>query len=108
VEGLPLRHALEVRHEGFEDTTFYDLARKYNAAIIFTDYEKFPSIDELSADFTYAHLTQTKENIKTGYSATALTRWAKQAQEWAKRGDVFIYFIAGAKLRAPAAAQALI
>ena len=38
----------------------------------------------------------------------ALTRWAKRAKEWAKRGDVFVYFISGAKVRAPAAAQALI
>ena len=32
----------------------------------------------------------------------------KQTREWAKRGDVFAYFIAGAKVRNPAAAQALI
>ena len=33
---------------------------------------------------------------------------AKRTQAWAKRGDVFAYFIAGAKVRNPAAAQALI
>ena len=33
---------------------------------------------------------------------------AKQTQAWAKRGDVFAYFIAGAKVRNPAAAMALI
>ena len=32
----------------------------------------------------------------------------RYAKAWAKRGDVFIYFISGAKVRAPAAAQALI
>jgi len=33
---------------------------------------------------------------------------AKQARGWAERGDVFAYFISGAKVRNPAAAQALI
>jgi uncharacterized protein YecE (DUF72 family) len=33
---------------------------------------------------------------------------AGQARAWAKRGEVFAYFIAGAKVRNPAAARALI
>ena len=33
---------------------------------------------------------------------------AEQAKAWARRGDVFAYFISGAKVRNPAAAQALI
>ena len=33
---------------------------------------------------------------------------AGQTQAWAKDGEVFAYFIAGAKVRNPAAAQALI
>ena len=45
---------------------------------------------------------------QTGYSAAALDGWANRARAWAKRGDVFVYIISGAKLRAPAAAQALI
>src|SRR5471030_2595193 len=32
---LPLRHALEVRHDSFKDKRFYDLCRKYNAAIVY-------------------------------------------------------------------------
>ena len=45
----------------------------------------------------------------TGYDDAALDSWAKQAQDWAKGDrDVFLFFIAGAKVRNPAAAQALI
>ena len=33
---------------------------------------------------------------------------AKRAKAWAKKGDAFVYFISGAKVRNPAAAQALI
>ena len=35
LKGLKLRHALEVRHASFQDPRFYDLARKYGAAIVF-------------------------------------------------------------------------
>jgi uncharacterized protein YecE (DUF72 family) len=108
VDGLRLRHALEVRHPSFKDKKFYDLARRYNAAIVYADDEDFPEIDEPTADFTYARLMRTRENIKTGYTGPQLDAWAKRAKAWAKRGDVFVYFISGAKVRAPAAAQALI
>ena len=108
IDGLKLRHALEVRSPTFIDKKFYDLAKRYNAAIVYADDNDFPEIDEPTADFTYARLMRTKENVKTGYTGPDLDKWAKRAKAWAKRGDVFIYFISGAKVRAPAAAQALI
>ena len=106
--GLPLRHALEVRHESFKTQRFYDLARRYSAAIVFADDDQFPVIDERTADFTYARLMRTREAIDTGYPAEELDHWSMRARAWAECGDVFAYFISGAKLRAPAAAQALI
>jgi uncharacterized protein YecE (DUF72 family) len=108
VQGLKLRHALEVRNESFKSKAFYELARRFNAAIIFADSEDYPAIDEHTADFTYARLMRTQEETETGYDARGLDGWAKRARAWAKRGDVFVYFIAGAKIRAPAAAKALI
>ncbi len=105
---LPLRHALEVRNASFACEQFYNLARHYECAIVFADSAEFPRIDQATADFTYARLMQSEEQTATGYSTAALDDWAKRAAAWARRGDVFIYFIAGAKLRAPAAAQALL
>jgi uncharacterized protein YecE (DUF72 family) len=105
---LTLRHALEVRNDSFKDERFYELARKHRVAIVFADDEKYPAIDEATTDFTYVRLMRTRENIKTGYAAKDLTAWAERARIWAKRGDVFVYFISGAKVRNPAAAQALI
>jgi uncharacterized protein YecE (DUF72 family) len=49
-----------------------------------------------------------REEEPTGYDAAELDRWAEWAKTHAERGDVFVYFISGAKLRAPAAAMALI
>ena len=41
-------------------------------------------------------------------AADELDAVARQTRAWAERGDVFAYFISGAKVRNPAAAQALI
>ncbi|MDF2765150.1 MAG: hypothetical protein K0S81_2144 [Rhodospirillales bacterium] len=108
VNGLPLRHALEVRHRSFEDPRFHDLARRHQVAITFAHSDKFPQIEEPTANFTYARLMSCREEVPTGYEAAELDRWAERAKGWAERGDVFVYFISGAKLRAPAAAMALI
>ena len=108
IDGLRLRHALEVRHASFQDKAFYDLAKKHDAAIVFSHGEDFPEIDQRTAGFTYARLMGTKEEVKAGFTAAELDGWAKRIKGWAKEGDVFVYVISGAKLRAPAAAQALI
>jgi uncharacterized protein YecE (DUF72 family) len=108
VEGVPLQHALEVRHASFKDERFYELAASHEAAIVYTDDDEFPNIEEPTSYFTYARLMRTREEVKTGYTAAELDTWAKRTQNWARSGDVFVYFISGAKLRDPAAAQALI
>jgi len=108
-DGTPLRHVFEVRHESFADAAFIDLARARNMAIVFADSADFPTIDEQTADFTYARLQGSVEHLEAGYDDAALDGIAKQARRWAKdERDVFIYFISGAKVRNPAAAQALI
>jgi len=134
LEGLTLRHALEVRHESFVTPEFVALARKHNTAIVLADSAKYPLIADATADFTYMRLQRTEERVATGYTSRALKQWAERAQAYesgtmpadlpslakapaakanaknspkAKR-DVFVYFISGAKVRAPAAAQAVI
>jgi uncharacterized protein YecE (DUF72 family) len=108
VARLPLRHALEVRHDSFKDKRFYDLCRKYGVAIVYAHDQDFPEIDEPTADFTYARLMGARDKIKTGYKPAELDAWARKAKAWAKKGDAFVYFISGAKVRNPAAAMALI
>lgn len=107
-DGVPLRHVLEPRHESFRDPAFYELARGRKMAIVFADDDEFPCIDEPTADFVYARLQRSRD-IDTGYEAAALDQWADKARGWAGGDrDVFVFFIAGAKIRNPAAAQALI
>jgi uncharacterized protein YecE (DUF72 family) len=111
IGGRPARHALEVRSPTFATQQFYDLAAQYGAAIVYAvDDEEptWPCIDEPTADFTYARLMSSKPDEPTGMTSEELDAIAKRTKAWAKRGDVFAYFIAGAKVRNPAAAMALI
>jgi uncharacterized protein YecE (DUF72 family) len=107
-DGVRLRHAMEVRSPTFASPAFYDLARKHGVAIVYAKDEDFPEIDEPTADFTYARLMASREDLETGVTDDELAGFANQARGWAKRGDVLLYFISGAKVRNPAAAQALI
>ena len=108
-DGVPLRHALEPRHDSFRDPAFYTLAKARNMAIVFADSDEFPCVDEATANFAYARLQRSTEDATTGYDIPALEGWAAKARDWAEGGrDVFAFFISGAKVRNPAAAQALI
>lgn len=107
-DGVPLRHAVEARHESFVCPEFMALAKAAGVAIVFADSADYPMIDEATADFTYARLQQASEAEPAGYGKQALDGWADKARGWAKDRDVFVFIINGAKVRAPAAAQALI
>lgn len=127
VDGRPLRHVLDVRHESFRCAEYLSLARQHHAATVFTDSDKFPSFANLSADFGYARLMNSSAKLKSGYAPKALSAWAERARQWASGAapqdlprveqaddvkapsrDVFVFFINGAKEKAPAAAGALI
>jgi uncharacterized protein YecE (DUF72 family) len=122
-----LRHVMDVRHPSFMAPEYLALARKHGVATVFTDSDKFPSFADLTADFVYARLMKSDAAIATGYAPKALDAWAAHARDWAagktpaelprvessavkaaKARDVFVFFINGAKEKAPAAAGALI
>ncbi|MBN8605619.1 MAG: DUF72 domain-containing protein [Caulobacterales bacterium] len=103
-----LRHAIEVRHDSFTDDAFLKLARERNIAVVTVESEKHPLIVEPTADFSYARLELTQAAEPAGYAKPALKKWLKTARDWEKSGDVFLYFISGAKERNPAAAKAML
>lgn len=130
LDGLPLRHVLEVRHASFLCPEYLDLARRRRVATVFTDSPKYPSFADVTGDFVYARLMRSESHIDTGYPAANLDAWARRARLWAGGAqpvdlhrveaasaddapksasrDVYIYFISAAKERNPAAAKALI
>ena len=105
---LTLRHAIEPRHDSFNDEKFFDLCRARNIAVVFEDSDDYPRIEADTANFAYARLQRMKEEIETGYDAAALDSFAERARNWQAVGrDAYIFMINGAKVRAPAAALAL-
>jgi uncharacterized protein YecE (DUF72 family) len=125
IDGLKLRHAVEPRHESFRVAEFVALARKYDTAIVFADSDKYPIIADPTSDFVYCRLQNSQEAVPTGYKPAQIKKWAEAAKAWEaggtptglkllgkaalrKKRDVFVYFIAGAKVRNPGAATALL
>lgn len=125
--GQPLRHAVEVRHPSFRTEAFLDLARSHGVAAVFADSDEFPSFADTTADFVYARLMKPMPDEASGYAPDEIAAWARRAREWEagreptdlpcvaeatkrKRSprDVFLFYISGAKERAPAAAVATI
>jgi uncharacterized protein YecE (DUF72 family) len=106
----PLRHALEVRHGSFATPEAVRLLREHDVALVVADTAgKWPLIEEPTSDHVYVRLHGDKELYASGYSATALDRWATKCLHWADAGlDVFVYFDNDAKGYAPHDAMALI
>jgi len=124
-----LRHAMEIRHESFCDTSFIDLLRAHNIGLVIAETAKrFPMMHDVTADFVYMRLHGDKTLYQSGYSSRALDRWAKRIEAWhrgaelpsthkvskrkpptSKPRDVYCYFDnTDVKLRAPVDAQTLI
>jgi uncharacterized protein YecE (DUF72 family) len=125
-DGQPLRDVVEIRHDSFKPSAFLELLRRFSIPVVFAEHDKYPAIADITGHFVYARLQKGDEKLKAGYPPKALDSWAARADTWAVGGepkdlprvekasavkrprDVFVYFIHEAKLRAPAAAMALI
>lgn len=121
----PLRHVMDVRHESFKSPAYLDLARRYRAGTVFTDSDDYPAIADLTADFVYARMMRTHPQLPCGVEPEVLDQLAACARVWREGGqpaglplveavappsaprDVFMFFISGAKEKAPLAAMAL-
>src|SRR5262249_43579910 len=104
---IPLRHALEVRHPSCNDLGFLDLLTKHGATVVYAEDDEFPKIRHEDSPFAVARLMQTQSDQGAGYGKADIDRFAKMTTDWAKKQDVFCFFISGAKERNPAAAMAL-
>src|SRR5690606_36862861 len=82
-DGVPLRHALEVRHDSFISPEFVALARKHNAAIVYAHHGKYPEIADVTGDFVYARLQRGSDENEHCYPDKELKRWSERAEEWA-------------------------
>jgi uncharacterized protein YecE (DUF72 family) len=125
VDGIAIRHAVEVRNDSFRNPEFIALARAHNVSVIIAGDSKYPQIADVTAPFVYVRVMGTTEAEDAGYPSEALGLWAKRAKNWASGAappdletlappsepaarDVFLYVISGFKARNPLAAMALI
>jgi uncharacterized protein YecE (DUF72 family) len=127
LEGLPLAHVVEPRHASFKDPAFVALCRKYGVAICLADHATYPLIPDVAGDVVYARLQAGSDEIETAYPPAEIDRWAERLQTYAEGGapadlpriaaegeapqrprEVFAFFIHEGKVRAPAAAMALL
>jgi len=108
-ENRPIRHALEVRNESFNDPAFVKLARANAVAIVIADTAgKWPQFDEVTADFVYCRLHGDEQIYVSGYTDKALDGWAKKLRAWRKRKlDIYVYFDNDVKVRSPYDAMSL-
>ena len=123
-----LRHAIEIRHESFVDPSFVALLRRYEIALVIADTAgKWPYREDVTSDFVYLRLHGDKVLYASGYTDSALDRWAARIDAWRKGSepddarrisevsasrckgrDVYCYFDNDVKVRAPFDAQSLI
>lgn len=122
-----LRHAIEVRHPGFESPDFIKTLRKHGVALVVSDsVAGWPYAEDLTADFIYMRLHGTETLYGGSYTDAALDHWASRIRDWSngkepadaklfsaarartrKSRDVFCYFDNDQKVRAPFDAQHL-
>jgi uncharacterized protein YecE (DUF72 family) len=127
LNGRRLRHVVEVRHDSFRTQAFTRLLRKFSIPVVFAEHDSYPAIADVTGDFVYARLQKGDDAIATAYPPQALDEWTARLRRWAegqepadlpkvepdqqpaaKPRDVFAYFIHEGKVRAPAAAMAVI
>ena len=124
VGSMPLRHVMEVRHPSFKAADYIALARRHGVATVFADSDDYPSFADVTGNFIYARLMRCESANECGYATEGIAGWAARARAWAEGRDpdgverveapappgaprdVFMFFISGAKERAPAAAVA--
>ena len=108
LDNRAMRHVVEVRHRSFASPSFAALLRRNQVAVAVVDDDNYAALDDVTADFVYARLRRCAEGEPTGYAPATLDRWAERFRQQAVQRDYFVYFINGAKVRAPAAAKSLL
>jgi uncharacterized protein YecE (DUF72 family) len=96
---MPLRHAMEVRHESFVDPAFIALLRRHGVAWVVADTPRpWPLFEDVTADFVYMRLHGSTELYNSRYTSEELDRWAECIRAWSSgRQPADARLISGAK-----------
>jgi uncharacterized protein YecE (DUF72 family) len=109
-EGIALRHVIEAKHASFTDPAYAALLRDHGVADCMMESASQSARMPPTTDFLYLRLQRTEADAREGYSGAALDAWHRYltANIASMSRGVHVYFISGAKQRAPDAAQALL
>jgi uncharacterized protein YecE (DUF72 family) len=128
VAELPVRHAIEIRHESFATPEFIALLRRHAIGLVIADTVEWPLLMDVTSDLVYVRLHGSEQLYASGYEHDAIDVWAHRILSLARgesamlggnaryaaepmadghSRDVFVYFDNDAKVRAPFDAQAL-
>jgi uncharacterized protein YecE (DUF72 family) len=126
LDGLPLVHVVEPRHDSFCTPEFIALARKYGITVCLAAHETYPLIADVTGPIVYARLQTGSDDCPTAYAPKDLDLWTERFKTYAAGGrpadlspissdeaaktprDVYAFVIHEGKIRAPAAAMELI
>src|SRR5262249_40992970 len=107
---LPIRYAIEVRHERFFEERFLEVLRGRDIAFVISDAAgHWPRGEHVTASFVYIRLHGAEELYASGYSPLQLADWAKRCRAQIRSGrDVYVYFDNDARGHAPFDAMQLL
>jgi uncharacterized protein YecE (DUF72 family) len=108
--GIALRHAIEAKHASFADPAYAALLRAHAVADCMVESAAQSARTTPTTDLLYLRLQRTEADAAEGYNSTALDDWCRflTTNIASMSRGVHVYFISGAKQRAPDAAQALL
>ena len=86
VDGRPLRHVLDVRHESFDAPEYLALARRYGCATVYTDSDKFPAIADAQGDLAYLRLMRSEADCANGLPARGARPVGAGRARWTDAG----------------------
>ncbi len=125
---VPLRHAIEIRHESFATPAFLALLRQHDIGLVVADTVEWPLLLDVTSDLVYVRLHGSEKLYWSGYESDAIDIWARRLIAWAagevpplggaarfagapvadsRPREVFVFFDNDAAVRAPHDAQAL-
>jgi len=125
-DGLALTHVVEPRHDSFRTPQFIALCRRHEVGVVLADHASYPMIPDVTGPVVYARLQTGSDEVPTAYPPKVLDAWAERFRAYAAGGrpadlepvskeeapkvarDVYVFVIHEGKVRAPAAAMALI
>jgi uncharacterized protein YecE (DUF72 family) len=93
--GNKLRIALEFRDESWFCGKVYDILKKYNASLVFSDTAKWPSSEAITADFIYIRMHGPSGLYDSKYTDKQLNAWAEKIKKWSRLGgikEIYVYF----------------